>query len=108
MREVDPRWRGAVFICHNERPDGARRPSCGEKGGLSLRAWLRDRLGERGLRREVLCSRSGCLDVCSGEGTTVALVHADGRPPEVLVIREPDDREALLDRVIAVFGLGGP
>lgn len=107
MREVDPRWRGAVFICHNERPDGAKRPSCGEKGGLSLRAWLRDRLGERGHRREVLCSRSGCLDVCSGQGTTVALLHAGDGRREVFVVRDdPEDREALLERVIAAFGPG--
>lgn len=106
VREVDPRWRGAVFICHNERPAGASRPSCGAGGGVSLRAWVRDRLGERGWRREVLVSRSGCLDVCSGQGTTVALMHADGRPREVFVVRDPEDRELLLERIIAAFSLG--
>lgn len=53
----------------------------------------------------MLTSRSGCLDICSGKGTTVALMHADGRPREVYVVRDPEDREELLRRVIASFEL---
>lgn len=98
MWTVDPTWRLAVLVCHNQRDSGSDRPSCGGVAGAPLRAWLRDRARAEGLRSAVLVARSGCLDVCSGRGTTVALLAADGAPRRVLVVRE-GEREALWDLV---------
>lgn len=105
MWDVEPGWLGAVLICHNEREPTALRPSCGGNNGAELRGWLRDRLKRAGFHRQVLCTRSGCLDVCSGKGVTVALLHTDGARREVIVVEDQDDCEALWRRVLAAFRL---
>lgn len=99
VHESHPRWHGAVFVCHNEREPGARRASCGLQAGAELRGWLRDRLRAEGLKGRILCTRSGCLDVCSGRGVTVALVPAGGERPVELLVVDVSDRERLWERV---------
>jgi predicted metal-binding protein len=95
MREVEPAWRCAVVVCGNERSADHPRGSCGAERAQSLRAWLRDRARQHGLKHELVVHRGGCMDVC-GEGTTVA-VHGEGGRQVFVVL--PGDEAALWARV---------
>lgn len=97
MLEVTPGWRCAVVVCCNERPPGHPRGSCGERNGVALRDWLRDRARAEGQRGAIVVHRGGCMDVC-GQGTTVA-VHGEGGR-RVLCVRD-GDRELLWAAVVA-------
>lgn len=60
-----------ILVCVNDRgPDGPK-PSCAQHDGLAVYQRLKDLVKERGLRDEVLVTRTGCLKHCS-RGTTVA------------------------------------
>ncbi len=59
-----PYYEAHVFCCTNERPEGHKRGSCGAKGSLPLRNYLKARLKELGLIDRLRASTSGCLDRC--------------------------------------------
>ncbi len=89
---VAPAWEAAVLVCCNQRPEGAKRSSCGAKG-LALRDALKLCAREAGARDRVLVASTSCLGVCSPWGTTVAVlvagrrtmwVVAPGTPPEAV------------------------
>jgi (2Fe-2S) ferredoxin len=61
-----------VLVCLNERPPDARKPSCGPRDALAVYHRFKDRVRERGLRDQVLVTRTGCLKHCS-RGITVAV-----------------------------------
>ena len=52
-----------VFVCTNHRTEGTR-VSCGPRGGVELRARLKELVKENGLKRKIRVCSSGCMDVC--------------------------------------------
>ena len=77
----DPKGRGApgydrhVFICGHERPDGAARPSCRNRGSLELLSSIKAAAREEGLSN-IRIQKSGCLDFC--ENGIACVVYPDG------------------------------
>jgi (2Fe-2S) ferredoxin len=71
-----PRPKVQILVCCNERPAGASKPCCAARGGIELYQALKDATKERGLRDEVLVTRTGCLKHCS-RGITVAVWPAN-------------------------------
>lgn len=67
-----PRPQIQILVCVNERPAGARKPSCGPRGGLEVYRAFKDGVRARGLRDRVMVVRTGCLKHCS-QGITVNL-----------------------------------
>lgn len=57
------RFKRHVFICTNQRAEGAR-PSCGENCGMELVAAFKKELKDNGLAASVRAQRTGCLDAC--------------------------------------------
>lgn len=87
-------YRYHVFCCVNERPEGSPRGCCKERGGMSLRNYMKGRakgLGIEGVR----INAAGCLDRCE-EGPTM-VVYPEGiwyRP------RTREDIDAILEEHI--------
>ena len=59
-----------VFFCTNERVEGHPRGSCARRGGVELRAYMKDRAKEMGLQN-VRINAAGCLDRCELGPTVV-------------------------------------
>jgi (2Fe-2S) ferredoxin len=59
------RRKNYLFVCVNQRADGAPNGSCAARGGAEVHAALKERLKERGLSGAIArpCT-SSCLDVC--------------------------------------------
>ena len=53
-----------IFICTNQRPEGAAKPSCGEEHGMALVSEFKKQVKEKGLSVEIRAHKTGCLDVC--------------------------------------------
>lgn len=58
------KYKKHIFICTNQRPEGAARPSCGDERGTALVSEFKKQLKDRGLSIEVRAQKTGCLDVC--------------------------------------------
>jgi len=67
-----PRPKRHLLICSNNRGPAHPRGSCGEKGGEQLVGRMKDLIKEKGLKDEILVSRTGCLKHCS-LGVTAAV-----------------------------------
>ena len=52
-----------VFCCTNQRPEGHPRGSCGERGSVDLRGYMKSRAKELGLLG-IRINSAGCLDRC--------------------------------------------
>lgn len=65
-----------LFVCTNRRPEGATKPSCGLRGGDSIRAALKKAIAKRGLNGTIRANAAGCLDVCE-EGPAI-VVYPEG------------------------------
>ena len=52
-----------LFICTNQRPEGAR-ASCGESHGLALVAAFKKLIKDKGLNAEIRAQRTGCMETC--------------------------------------------
>jgi (2Fe-2S) ferredoxin len=61
-----------ILVCTNERSADSGKPSCAPRGSLDVYRRFKDRLRERGLRDEVIVTRTGCLKHCS-HGITVGI-----------------------------------
>lgn len=61
-----------ILVCVNDRGAEAPKPSCGQAAGLAVYHRLKDAVKARGLKEEVLVTRTGCLKHCS-RGTTVVV-----------------------------------
>jgi (2Fe-2S) ferredoxin len=61
-----------IFICTNQRPEGAPRRSCGEQHGMTIVEEFRKQLKEKKLPLRIRAQKSGCLDICDF-GQTVAI-----------------------------------
>ena len=68
MEQVPASFLKYIFVCENERAEGA---CCGAEGGR-IREALKKKIKEMGLDGKIRVSRSGCIDVCS-EGPNVLL-----------------------------------
>lgn len=78
---VDPKGRETpgydrhVFICGHERPEGAARPSCRNRGSLELLSAIKSASREAGLTN-IRIQKSGCLDFC--ENGIACVVYPEG------------------------------
>lgn len=61
-----------ILVCTNERDGDAERPSCAPRGSLEVYRSFKDAIRRRGLRDEVIVTRTGCLKHCSF-GVTVGV-----------------------------------
>lgn len=66
-----PKPQRHVLVCLNVRPEGHARGCCAAKGSEDLFVRLKAMVGESGLGREVMVSRTGCLKHCSRGATLV-------------------------------------
>jgi (2Fe-2S) ferredoxin len=71
-----PGFERHVFVCHNVRPEGAPRPSCGADGKSELHTQLNQLAKAAGLGSKVRINKAGCLDQCE-HGPTV-VVYPEG------------------------------
>ncbi len=71
-----PIYHKHLFICTNQRPDNAPRPSCGEAHGLELVVAFKKAINEANLGVPIRAQKSGCLDLCELGPTVV--VYPDG------------------------------
>lgn len=71
----EPVYHKHIFICTNQRTEGARR-SCGEQHGLELTAAFKKSIKDKSVNIRVRAQRAGCLDICDF-GPTVA-VYPEG------------------------------
>lgn len=85
------------FVCHNIRPDGNPRPSCGRSGSPEVYAALKAELQRRGLSKTVArtCT-SSCLDMCD-DGPIVGVQPENIFYGHMTVDRVPAVVQALLD-----------
>ncbi len=71
-----PAFERHVFVCHNQRPADAPRPSCTRDGTSALHARLQQLAREAGLGGRVRINKSGCLDQCEHGPTVVVYPDA--------------------------------
>lgn len=69
------RFKKHVFICTNQRIEGAR-ASCGEACGLDLVKQFKKSIKDSGLGDVVRAQRTGCLDAC--ENGPALVVYPEG------------------------------
>jgi len=85
------------FVCHNVRPDGNPRPSCGRSGSPEVYAALKAELQHRGLAKTVArACTSSCLDMCD-DGPIVGVQPGNTFYGHMTVERVPAIVQALLD-----------
>lgn len=70
-----PYYEAHVFCCTNRRADGHPRGSCAEKGGESLRDYMKSKAKALGLDN-VRINSAGCLDRCELGPTIVIYPEA--------------------------------
>lgn len=71
-----PAFERHVFVCLNNRPAGAPRPSCTADGSSALHTELQQRAKAAGLGATVRINKSGCLDQCEHGPTVVVYPEA--------------------------------
>jgi (2Fe-2S) ferredoxin len=71
-----PGFEHHVFVCHNNRPAGAPRPSCTADGTSELHAALQQATKAANLGGRVRINKSGCLDQCEHGPTVVVYPEA--------------------------------
>ena len=60
-----------IFICTNQRAEGASRKSCGEAHGLEIVDAFKKKLAELKLPIKLRAQKAGCLDICDFGQTIV-------------------------------------
>lgn len=68
-------FRHHIFICTNQRVEGAR-VSCGEARGMELVAAFKESVKRRNLQVDVRAQRAGCFDIC--ESGPNVIVYPEG------------------------------
>lgn len=86
-----------VLVCTNVRDPAKGKPSCGLNGAIAFRERLKHEVKARGLKRTVMVTQSGCLDLCPQTGCAVAIY-----PENEWLHSGTDeaDAEALLARIL--------
>ncbi|MEO8198367.1 MAG: (2Fe-2S) ferredoxin domain-containing protein [Thermoanaerobaculia bacterium] len=67
-----PKPQAQVLVCVNDRGSDTAKPCCAARDGLAIYRAFKDEVKTRGLRDEVLVTRTGCLKHCS-RGVTVVV-----------------------------------
>lgn len=67
-----PIYERHVFVCENERPPDNPKGCCSAKGGVEVRALLKDAVARAGLVGRVRVNSAGCLGQCA-QGVTVVV-----------------------------------
>lgn len=67
-----PKPKVQILVCLNERSPDDKKGSCAPRGALKLYHRFKDEIKERGLKKEVMVVRTGCLKHCS-QGCAVAV-----------------------------------
>jgi (2Fe-2S) ferredoxin len=65
-----------IFICTNQRAEGAHRKSCGETHGMEIVDAFKKGLKELNLPIKLRAQKAGCLDICDFGQTVV--VYPEG------------------------------
>lgn len=73
---MEPVYNKHIFICVNQRAEGAHRRSCGEAHGMEIVDAFKKKLKERKLPIRLRAQRAGCLDICDFGQTIV--VYPEG------------------------------
>ena len=60
-----------IFICTNQRAEGANRKSCGEIHGMEIVDAFKKKLKELDLPIKLRAQKAGCLDICDFGQTVV-------------------------------------
>lgn len=60
-----------IFICINQRAEGATRKSCGESHGMEIVDAFKKKLKEKNLPLKIRAQKAGCLDICDFGQTLV-------------------------------------
>ena len=86
-----PLYERHVFVCLNNRPADAPRPSCTADGTSALHTRLQQLARDAGLASSVRINKAGCLDQCE-HGPTVVVY------PEAVWYGkvQPEDAEAIV------------
>ncbi len=71
-----PLYERHVFVCENVRPPDNPKGCCSAKGGVELRARLKDAVAKAGLVGRVRVNSAGCLGQCSTGVTVVVYPEA--------------------------------
>ncbi len=69
------KYKKHIFICTNQRPDGAR-ICCGETQGLELVKEFKKLIKDHNLKIEMRAQKTGCMDICECGPNVV--VYPDG------------------------------
>jgi (2Fe-2S) ferredoxin len=64
-----------IFICNNQRPEGAIKRSCGDEHGTALVSEFKKILKEKNLQIEIRTQKTGCFDLC--DHGPVVVVYPD-------------------------------
>jgi (2Fe-2S) ferredoxin len=65
-----------IFICINQRAEGAPRQCCGEETGLELTAAFKSLITEHKLKMKVRAQRASCFDWC--ENGPIITIYPEG------------------------------
>jgi (2Fe-2S) ferredoxin len=60
-----------IFICVNQRAEGAHRKSCGESHGMEIVDAFKKKIKELDLPIKLRAQKAGCLDICDFGQTIV-------------------------------------
>ncbi len=85
-----------VFVCCNQREEGAVRTCCANQNGVLIHQELKEMVKARGYRTKIRVSKSGCMDRCEA-GANVMIFPDNVWLSDVMV----EDLEALVDRLVA-------
>lgn len=70
------KYKHHLFICTNRRPVDDPKGCCATKGAEELRAFFKEEVAKRGLKKTVRANQAGCLDTCEFGPSVV--IYPDG------------------------------
>ena len=85
-----------IFICTNQRPANAPRPSCGEEHGIALVIAFKKAIKDKELDMPIRAQKTGCFDLCES-GPMVAVY------PDAILYKnvQLEDVQEIVDEHIA-------
>jgi hypothetical protein len=97
------RFQKHIFICTNQRAEGARQ-SCGEACGLDLVKEFKKEIKDAGLSDKIRAQRTGCLDACeSGPSLVIypeGVFYGGVKKEDVAeIVREHIVNDRIVDRL---------